>query len=65
MSQWRADAEEFAKQLRFAADCVNYYLRMSSLNDCNTCGDRDCKYKPWPGEQVRINCPLWKGRATE
>ena len=62
MSQWREEAKDFAKQLRFASECIEFYLRVTSYNDCNTCGDRECQYKPWPGEQTRINCPLWRAK---
>lgn len=39
----------------------DYYDRVASLPDCNDCGRWDCEYKPRWGEQVRINCPLWRG----
>lgn len=40
---------------------VDYYERVASLPDCNDCGGRNmCMYAPKPGQQVRINCPLWR-----
>ena len=46
--------------LYHAADCIQYYDRVSRLPDCNDCGKNPgCKYLPKPGEQVRINCPLY------
>ena len=45
--------------LYHAADCIQYYDRVSCLPDCNDCGRaKECEYLPKPGEQVRINCPL-------
>lgn len=38
-----------------------YYDDMASKPNCNTCADKDCKYRPIPGDTVRANCPLWRG----
>ena len=59
MSKMDQDAEDFARMLHYVADCVRYYQRVSSYNDCNNCA-RGCGYEPRPGEQTRINCPLWR-----
>lgn len=61
MVQWREDAKEFARQLRFAAECVEYYCKVSAYKDCNDCKKDDCEYRPSIGDMVRINCPLWQG----
>lgn len=61
MSQMDRDTEDFVRMLYHVADCVRAYKHIVSYPDCNTCGDRkNCKYLPKPGEQTRINCPLWK-----
>ena len=59
MSQRDEDAKDFARMLRYAADCIEYYQRVKSFHDCNDCGKRNCEYRPELGEQVRTNCPLW------
>ena len=60
MSQIDQDAEDFVRMLYHIADCVRNYKRIISYPDCNTCGKKQyCKYRPKPGEQTRINCPLW------
>lgn len=38
-----------------------YYDDMALKPNCNTCADKDCKYRPIPGDTVRANCPLWRG----
>ena len=55
-------AEDFCRMLHFAADCIQYYYRISALHDCNDCGKNpnDCEYIPRCGEHTRINCPLWQ-----
>ena len=39
-----------------------YFDDLSSKPDCNTCDDRDCRYRPRVGDTVRVNCPLWRGK---
>ena len=34
------------------------YEEILKLNDCNTCRNKNCPYRPKWGERVRINCPL-------
>ena len=59
----RYEAEEFARALVYAADCIRYYERVSSYNDCNNCGKKTtCRYAPKLGETTRINCPLWESK---
>ena len=60
MTNWQTDAKKLAQDLSFAAKCIRYYLRRSKLHDCNDCGKYKCQYAPKPGEDVRINCPLWE-----
>lgn len=62
MSRMEQDAEDFARLLIWAADCIRYYSRVSSYDDCNNCGRAECEYKPEPGMMVRINCPLWEAK---
>lgn len=57
--------QEVVRNLHFVADCISYYERTTDLPDCNTCGRRDCRYKPKLGETVRINCPLWEEEGKE
>lgn len=55
------ELKELACKLRFTAELIEEYCRIATQNDCNTCSAKNCRYKPWPGEPVRINCPLWEG----
>lgn len=36
-----------------------YFDDLSSKPDCNTCDDKDCRYRPRVGAIVRVNCPFW------
>ena len=42
-----------------------YHDDLASKPNCNTCADKDCKYRPIPGDTVRANCPLWRGPDKE
>lgn len=53
--------ESCEKMHRKLESYESYFKQVSSLNDCNNCKKRDCEYRPKLGENVRINCPLWKG----
>ena len=35
------------------------YEEILKLNDCNSCANKNCPYRPKWGEMVRINCPLY------
>ena len=56
------ELENIAKALYHAADCIQYYIRVSAFHDCNDCGMKACQYRPKPGQTTRINCPLWTGK---
>ena len=59
----REEASELARAFEFASECIQYYVRVSSYHDCNDCGKtEECAHVPNPGEQTRINCPLWKNK---
>lgn len=36
------------------------FEKISLLPTCNTCADRDCKFRPNVGQVSRFNSPLWK-----
>lgn len=65
-------ANDFQRQLHTALDELEqvkhqrdsyrlYHDDLASKPNCNTCADKDCKYRPIPGDTVRANCPLWRG----
>lgn len=62
MSRLDMDLEDFAQLLHHVANDINFAIGVRSLNNCNTCGKKDCKYRPKPGENVRINCALWRDK---
>lgn len=54
--------EAIAKQERERADRYKaFFDDVANKPDCNTCMDKECVYRPKPGEITRFNCQLWKG----
>lgn len=51
--------ETFADAYVVVFRALQYYDERAKLNDCNSCGNADCKVRPGLGSYVRINCPLW------
>ena len=41
-------------------DCLMAYKRIARAGDCNTCKNKNCQWKPKPGQLVRYNCPHYK-----
>ena len=69
-------ANDFQRQLHTALDELEqvkhqrdsyrlYHDDLASKPNCNTCADKDCKYRPIPGDTVRANCPLWRGAEED
>ena len=55
-------ALEELEQVKHQRDSYSmYHDNLASKPNCNTCADKDCKYRPIPGDTVRANCPLWRG----
>lgn len=57
--------DELEKVKREKSALKNFYREVVSTPDCNTCKNKDCIYKPKPGEITRFNCPLWRGVKGE
>ena len=52
--------EEKPFQRADEAEYEERYKRLLALPNCNTCGIKGlCKFCVYPGQVVRINCPLW------
>ena len=67
-SNWYKSVDEIQKllaelgQVKHQRDSYRlYHDDLASKPNCNTCADKDCKYRPIPGDTVRANCPLWRG----
>lgn len=61
LDKLRAALDEL-EQVKHQLDSYRlYHDDLASKPNCNTCADKDCKYRPIPGDTVRANCPLWRG----
>ena len=56
----KTNTETVRETLYMLIDMIDYYKRITSLPDCNTCAFKN-EYGicPKPGEQTRINCAYW------
>ena len=65
LDKLRAALDEL-EQVKHQLDSYRaYYDDMASKPNCNTCADKDCKYRPIQGDTVRANCPLWRDPQKE
>jgi hypothetical protein len=55
------DPIEAWNRRRMCDNCGDHLLaeQVCKMHDCNTCRKTSCVYKPKPGEQTRLNCPVW------
>ena len=44
----------------YILDVLMAYRNIIQTGDCNTCHDRNCKYKPKPGQVAVFNCPFYE-----
>ena len=63
LAEENKDLKKQLKKVKAERDVYKIYFDdLSSKPDCNTCDDRDCRYRPRVGDTVRVNCPLWRGK---
>lgn len=65
MSRKDDDREKLIQLVTSNCDYARLGYNISTQNNCNTCKDRSCKYRPDLGDPVRWNCPLWKGKQND
>lgn len=51
---------EAIADVAYILDCLMAYCNMIKAGDCNTCKNKDCQWKPKPGQLVGYNCPHYK-----
>lgn len=49
----------------YILDTLMAYRDIAKTGNCNTCNDRDCKYKPKPGQVAVFNCPFYVGEGDQ
>lgn len=65
---YRERIKELLAELETARACdicaqkrgFEYWMNKPNCNDCAHSAHSSCGFCPKPGEDVRINCPLWK-----
>ena len=57
--------DEAIASVAYILDCMTAYRRIARSGDCNNCGNKNCIWKPKPGQLVRYNCPHYKEEETD
>lgn len=57
--------KELDEAKREAARYKAFFDDVANKPDCNDCVDKECKYRPRPGEVTRFNCPLHRSKEEE
>lgn len=53
--------DDAISDVAYILDTMIAYRNIIQKGNCHDCGERkDCEYLPQWGDQVRINCPLYK-----
>ena len=63
MSKNRLD--ETISDIAYILDSLILLRNIQSTGDCNVCINKECEYKPKPGQLVRYNCPFYKAGSEE
>ena len=57
--------DNIISDVAYILDSLIALRNIQSLNSCNTCLNKGCRYKPKPGQMVRFNCPHYDEREDE
>ena len=44
----------------YILDTLMAYRNITQKGNCNSCGNKECQWKPKLGDSVRWNCPHYK-----
>lgn len=55
-----AKIDDAIGMMYYIADNLKVLREIYSTGDCNNCSNKECGYKPKPGQIVRYNCPFYK-----
>jgi len=51
---------EWLKDYKRLLELEELLRQIHQTGDCNICKNKDCGYRPKPGQIVRYNCPFYK-----
>ena len=56
------DTSKAIEETAYILECIATLKSIQELGDCNTCGSKDCQYRPELGKPVRYNCPHYEAK---
>ena len=57
--------DEAIASVAYILDCLMAYRNIVESGDCNICKNKDCQWKPKPGQLVRYNCPFYTKKEEQ
>ena len=57
--------DELVARKAYELECLIALRNIHQTHSCNECHNKECGFKPKPGNMVRYNCPLFKGEENE
>ncbi len=57
--------DDTISDVSYILDALMAYRNIVQSGNCNTCDNRDCKWKPKLGQLIRYNCPHFKEFYTD
>ena len=64
LSASREDREVAEEYFRLV-DWLRLLKEILDCGDCNDCGNRECLYRPKPGQMVRYRCPFYQKKENK
>ena len=57
--------DDVIADVAYILDTLMVYRSITHTGFCNICKNKDCQWKPKPGQLVRYNCPHYKAEEKE
>ena len=57
--------DDTISEVAYILEALKAYRNIVQSGNCNTCDNRDCKWKPKLGQFIRYNCPHFKEFYTD
>lgn len=52
--------DDVIADVAYILDTLMVYRNITDTGNCNSCKNKNCQWKPKPGQIMRYNCPHYK-----
>lgn len=56
--------DDTISEVAYILDTLMAYRNIAQSGNCNICHNKNCEWKPKPGQLIRYNCPHFKELNT-